>query len=174
MNKALAVLRRTFGPQVTALFKRSAVSDWGRNPYARGSYSYVAVGGSGRDYDELSWPVGVGSQRVFFAGEHTSPLFFATVDGAFFSGVQAAQRAACALGLRQPMAHVPAALLRDVWRPECLALFGIGAAAGGGRPDLCEVTFWALYFVCRLENFSAQDEFDMRWLPGAERWAPIR
>ena len=48
VNKALAVLRRTFGAQVTTLFKRSLVSDWGRNPYARGSYSYVAVGGSGR------------------------------------------------------------------------------------------------------------------------------
>ena len=43
VNKALAVLRRTFGSVATSSYKRSVVSDWGRNPYARGSYSYVAV-----------------------------------------------------------------------------------------------------------------------------------
>ena len=55
------------------------VSDWGRNPYARGSYSYIAVGGSGRDYDECAWPVG---PRVFFAGEHTNGQHPATATGA--------------------------------------------------------------------------------------------
>ena len=89
VNKALAVLRRTFGPQVNALFRRSVVSDWGRNPYARGSYSYIAVGGSGRDYDELAWPVG---SRVFFAGEHTTGQHPATATGAFISGMREAHR----------------------------------------------------------------------------------
>ena len=92
VNKALAVLKRTFGPQVNSLFKRSQVSDWGRNPYARGSYSYIAVGGSGRDYDELAWPVGVHSQRVFFAGEHTNGQHPATATGAFITGLREAQR----------------------------------------------------------------------------------
>ena len=86
------MLRRTFGPQVSTLFRRSVVSDWGRNPYARGSYSYVAVGGSGRVYDELAWPVGVGSRRVFFAGEHTNGQHPATATGAFLSGLREAQR----------------------------------------------------------------------------------
>ena len=92
VNKALAVLRRTFGTQVTSTFKRSVVSDWGRNPYARGSYSYVAVGGSGRDYDECAWPVGVNSTRLFFAGEHTNGQHPATATGAFISGLREAQR----------------------------------------------------------------------------------
>ena len=92
VNKALAVLRRAFGPQAANLFKRSMVSDWGRNPYARGSYSYVAVGGSGRDYDECAWPVGVASQRVFFCGEHTNGQHPATATGAFISGLREAQR----------------------------------------------------------------------------------
>ena len=83
------MLRRAFGAQVQALFKRSLVSDWGRNPYARGSYSYIAVGGSGRDYDELAWPVG---PRVFFAGEHTNGQHPATATGAFLSGLREAQR----------------------------------------------------------------------------------
>ena len=92
VNKALAVLRRSFGAHVQSLFKRSVVSDWGRNPYARGSYSYVAVGGSGRDYDECAWPVGVASQRVFFCGEHTNGQHPATATGAFISGLREAQR----------------------------------------------------------------------------------
>ena len=90
--KALAVLRRAFGPHVQSLYKRAVCSDWGRNPYARGSYSYVAVGGSGRDYDELAWPVGVSSQRIFFAGEHTNGQHPATATGAFISGLREAQR----------------------------------------------------------------------------------
>jgi len=44
--------------QVRTLFKRSIVTDWGRNPFCRGSYSYVGVGASGADYDELARPVG--------------------------------------------------------------------------------------------------------------------
>jgi len=92
VTKALAVLKRAFGAHVQRLFKRSVVSDWGRNPYARGSYSYVQVGGSGRDYDELAWPVGVASQRVFFCGEHTNGQHPATATGAFISGLREAQR----------------------------------------------------------------------------------
>jgi hypothetical protein len=64
---------------------------WPRR-YARGSYSYVQVGGSGRDYDELAWPVGVASQRVFFCGEHTNGQHPATATGAFISGLREAQR----------------------------------------------------------------------------------
>ena len=87
VNRALTVLRRTFGSQVTSLFRKSKVSDWGRNPYARGSYSYIAAGGSGRDYDELAWPVG---PRLFFAGEHTNGQHPATATGAFISGLREA------------------------------------------------------------------------------------
>ena len=104
VNKALAVLKRRFGSQVTSLFKRSVVSDWGRNPYARGSYSYVAVGGSGRDYDELANPVG---PRVFFAGEHTNGQHPATATGAYISGLREAQRIdeAARAGFVAPQPH---------------------------------------------------------------------
>ena len=71
------------------LFRRSVVSDWGRTPYTRGSYSFVAVGSSGRDYDELARPVGT---RLFFAGEHTNGQHPATATGAFLSGLREARR----------------------------------------------------------------------------------
>ena len=89
VKAALSSLERSYGEQATSLFRRSVVSDWGRNPYARGSYSFVAVGSSGRDYDELARPVGT---RLFFAGEHTNGQHPATATGAFLSGLREAQR----------------------------------------------------------------------------------
>ena len=96
---ALGVLGRTFGEAPRQTFRKSVVSDWGKNPFARGSYSYVAVGSSGRDYDELARPVGA---RLFFAGEHTNGQHPATATGAFLSGLREAQRidAACASGFK--------------------------------------------------------------------------
>ena len=88
VKAALSSLERSYGEQATSLFRRSVVSDWGRNPYARGSYSFVAVGSSGRDYDELARPVGT---RLFFAGEHTNGQHPATATGAFLSGLREAQ-----------------------------------------------------------------------------------
>ena len=89
VSKALDALCRTFGEEARKLFKRSVVSDWGRNPYTRGSYSYVAADSSGRDYDELAAPVGT---RLFFAGEATNGQHPATATGAFLSGLREAQR----------------------------------------------------------------------------------
>ena len=37
--------------------KETLVSRWRADPYARGSYSYVAAGASGNDYDLLASPV---------------------------------------------------------------------------------------------------------------------
>ena len=42
------------------------LSRWGADPCAMMSYSYVAVGGSGEDYDIMAEEV---DGRVFFAGE---------------------------------------------------------------------------------------------------------
>ena len=66
-----------------------ACSRWGTDPRARGSYSYVAVGASADDYDELSRPEG----RVFFAGEHTCKEHPDTVGGAMLTGWRAARHA---------------------------------------------------------------------------------
>jgi monoamine oxidase len=64
-----------------------ACSRWGTDPCARGSYSYVAVGASADDYDELGRPEG----RVFFAGEHTCKEHPDTVGGAMLTGWRAAR-----------------------------------------------------------------------------------
>lgn len=63
------------------------MTDWTNDPLANGSYSYVPVGGSPGDMEQLGRPA---SRRLFFAGEHTVPASFGTVHGAYRSGRLAA------------------------------------------------------------------------------------
>jgi len=65
------------------------VTRWAADPYARGSYSFLAVGSSPEDQRALAEPVG---DRVAFAGEATHEEFFATVHGAYLSGLREADR----------------------------------------------------------------------------------
>lgn len=97
--KAIAVLRSIFGDHAVPEPKESHVTQWRQDEYARGSYSYVAAGSSGNDYDFLAAPVCpartgplVPRPRVFFAGEHTMRNYPATVHGALLSGLREAGR----------------------------------------------------------------------------------
>lgn len=65
------------------------VTRWASDPHARGSYSYVAVGSSGNDYDLLARPVG---RKIFFAGEHTCREHPDTVGGAMLTGLREVSR----------------------------------------------------------------------------------
>lgn len=65
------------------------VTRWAADPYARGSYSFLAVGASPDDQRALAEPV---RGRLLFAGEATHDEFFATVHGAYLSGVREAER----------------------------------------------------------------------------------
>jgi polyamine oxidase len=72
-------------PQATG----SIVTRWGSDPFALGSYSFIAVGSSPDDMHALAEPAG---ERLMFAGEATNPEFFGTVHGAYLSGVREAER----------------------------------------------------------------------------------
>jgi monoamine oxidase len=64
--------------------------DWIEDPFSRGAYSYVAVGGLGAEA-KLAEPVG---RTLFFAGEATqSDGHLGTVHGAIASGYRAAREA---------------------------------------------------------------------------------
>ncbi len=67
----------------------AVVTRWAADPYARGSYSFVAVGSNATDQRALAEPVG---DRLLFAGEATHEEFFATVHGAYRSGIREADR----------------------------------------------------------------------------------
>jgi polyamine oxidase len=64
------------------------VTRWRHDPFARGSYSHLAIGASPADRATLGRP----SQRRYFAGEAVHPEFPATVHGALLSGREAARQ----------------------------------------------------------------------------------
>jgi monoamine oxidase len=61
-------------------------SRWAHDPFARGSYSHALPGHAGKRA-VLAAPI---DDRLFFAGEATSPNFFSTAHGAHDSGERAA------------------------------------------------------------------------------------
>ncbi len=78
-------------------FEDGTMHDWSNDPFARGAYSYVAVGG-GDARARLGAPL---ANALFFAGEATSSDGQGgTVNGALESGERAAAEAAAALGVR--------------------------------------------------------------------------
>ena len=92
-------LRRNYGasvPEPTGQW----ITQWGADPFARGSYSYVARGASYADHDAIATPVdGV----LHLAGEATWSDCPATVNGALLSGHRAAERI---LGASIPLEHL--------------------------------------------------------------------
>lgn len=70
------------------------LSQWRKDEFARGSYSY-AKPGHHNDRERLAQPV---DNRIFFAGEACSPTSYSTVHGAYHTGVAAAGQAMAALG----------------------------------------------------------------------------
>ena len=88
--------------------KETVVTRWKSDEWSRGSYSFVAAGSSGNDYDLMASPVAPPAltgmppgnpappnpPRVFFAGEHTIRNYPATVQGALLSGLREAGRLA--------------------------------------------------------------------------------
>lgn len=89
VNHALVVLRKLFGEDVVRDPVASVVTDWGRDPFSYGAYSYVAVGATGEEYDTLGRPV---NNCLFFAGEATCKEHPDTVGGAMMSGLREAVR----------------------------------------------------------------------------------
>ena len=81
-------LRRNYGealPEPTGHW----ITRWGSDPFALGSYSYVARGASYDDHDVIATPIG---GVLHLAGEATWGDGPATVNGALLSGHRAAER----------------------------------------------------------------------------------
>lgn len=73
------------------------ITRWAQDPFARGSYSFLAKGARPEDRDALATPI---DDTLFFAGEACSRDHPSTVHGAMMSGQNAA-RAILASGAQQ-------------------------------------------------------------------------
>ena len=92
-STARAVLVKVFGSDTVPVdVPAMQVSAWGKDPFARGVYTYTAVGSAPRDYRNFQKSPMKG--RVFFAGEHTTAKYYGTTHGAFLSGQRAARAVA--------------------------------------------------------------------------------
>jgi monoamine oxidase len=89
LAEGLAAIARGLGMPRGGIERRlrsAHVANWPADPFARGAYSYVMVGGSDATR-ELSQPV---AGTLFFAGEATESGFGGTVASALASGYRAA------------------------------------------------------------------------------------
>ncbi|KNA18637.1 hypothetical protein SOVF_068780 isoform A [Spinacia oleracea] len=126
VTHVLQILRGIYEPQGITVPEpiQTVCTRWGSDPFCLGSYSNVAVGASGDDYDILAETVGDG--RLFFAGEATTRRYPATMHGAFLSGLREAANmahyaSARALNFKiercpSKNAHTCASLLADLFR----------------------------------------------------------
>ena len=89
VRRALATLERLFGRRsgVESRLQNFRVQDWHADPFSRGAYSYVGVGGVG-SRQALATPL---ADTLFFAGEATDTEQSGTVAGALESGRRAAR-----------------------------------------------------------------------------------
>lgn len=88
VRSAMGVLRTIYGSRIPNP-KDYLITRWKADPFAGGSYSYLATGSSNADRTILAEPVG---DRLFFAGEATSADYASTVHGALLSGQRSAEQ----------------------------------------------------------------------------------
>jgi hypothetical protein len=100
-SHAMIVLRSLFPGAPNPI--GACASRWGADPYARGSYSFVATGASGEDYKALAAPLAGG--RLTFAGEHCCREHPDTVGGAMLTGIRAANAVLASLAGRDAAAE---------------------------------------------------------------------
>lgn len=84
---AMQTLKTIFGRDIPQPLDYQ-ITRWASDPFARGSYSYNAVGSTPAMRTALAAPL---DQRVFFAGEATNKAYFGTAHGAYLSGLRAAK-----------------------------------------------------------------------------------
>ena len=79
-------LSKIFKEKHVPLPQESIITRWGKDCFARGTYSYVGAEAIPGDYDVMAMRVG----NLHFAGEATCATHPATVHGAYISGLRAA------------------------------------------------------------------------------------
>lgn len=108
LNDVNERLRKTFGVAQVPAPMEVVVTRWKRDPFTRGTYSYVGPQTRPGDYDLMAKSVG----NLHFAGEATCGTHPATVHGAFLSGLRVAaavmEAMAGPISLPDPLVGPPA------------------------------------------------------------------
>lgn len=86
IQSAVSTLSTMFGKPIPAPLD-AVITRWKSDPYARGSYSFNALGSTPAQRDDLAKNI---NAKVFFAGEATEKKYYQTVHGAYQSGLRAA------------------------------------------------------------------------------------
>ncbi|XP_057979208.1 protein FLOWERING LOCUS D [Malania oleifera] len=145
VTEVLQILKGIYEPQGINVPKpiQTVCTRWGSDPFSLGSYSNVAVGASGDDYDILAESVGDG--RLFFAGEATTRRYPATMHGAFVTGLREAANMAHYANVRASKikverspsknAHSCASLLADLFRDPDLEFGSFSVIFGRKNSD---------------------------------------
>ena len=93
LNSVVIALTAGFAPlPVSARSKRAPTgfirTNWSKDPFSLGAYSFVAKDASRKDHKALGVPI---ENSLFFAGEATHPEYNSTVHAAYESGLMAAE-----------------------------------------------------------------------------------
>ena len=150
-------LSKIFSQQKIPKPLETIVTRWGKDRFARGSYSYVGATSQPGDYEALAAPVGT----LHFAGEATCATHPATVHGAYISGLRAATEVIEDLigpieipnplvpWPSQPEVDVPETPQKSIQTREPISE-GLGIDVSRARPEAAEVK------QARLEAFEQE------------------
>jgi monoamine oxidase len=90
VESAMETLQRLFGKDIPQPIDYQ-ITRWQADPFARGAYSFNALGSTPEMRDRLAESL---NNQLFFAGEATERNHFATAHGAYLSGLRVAQEIA--------------------------------------------------------------------------------
>jgi monoamine oxidase len=94
---AMSTMAEIYGDGLRGALARTFVTRWGKDPFARGSWSMATPGNADKRM-VLAQPH---HDRVFFAGEATDPVWATRTGGAYASGQRAAREALAVLGTKR-------------------------------------------------------------------------
>ena len=87
VESAMKTLKTVFGANIPQPIDYQ-ITRWASDPFAKGSYSYNAIGSTPKMRYALANPL---NGQLFFAGEATNRDYFGTAHGAYLSGLRAAR-----------------------------------------------------------------------------------
>lgn len=87
MHALVNSLKKYFGENIPTP-EQFFITRWLADPFSQGSYSYLGVGATREDRNQLAEPI---DDKIYFAGEATHRQHPATTHGAYLSGIKAAE-----------------------------------------------------------------------------------